>query len=174
MRKDWNAILEAARDNIHEAHDVAHEQRWVNALKKVHRKLKDWTATWESRRIDDWCHGDLHMANAMTRLPAPAGPAMLFDFASTRPGHWIEDAVYLERQYWGHEAMLHGVKPVSELAHQRRQRGLPADGDYAELAAVRRVLMAASAPAMAYREGNHRYLHSAHEVLERNLHQAAH
>ncbi len=172
---DWDALLHKGRQACHED-ALPESQKWNDVLKKVERVLPVLKAKWERRPINAWCHGDLHAGNLMHRWHDDGATrrGVLIDLALVHPGHWVEDAVYLERQYWGHETMLHGVKPVSELAHQRRQRGLHADGDYAELAAVRRVLMAASAQAMAYREGNHKYLHAAHEVLEKNLHQAAH
>jgi len=78
----------------------------------------------------------------------------------------------LERQYWGHTELLHGVKPVSALAKLRRERGLPTDDQYAELCHARRVLMAACAPALLEREGNPKYLHAALELIERFLPQA--
>jgi hypothetical protein len=95
------------------------------------------------------------------------------DLALVHPGHWLEDALYLERQYWGHTELLHGIKPVSLIAKYRRERGLPTDENYADLAVVRRVLMAACAPALVDREGNPKYLHAALEVIERFLPQAA-
>lgn len=107
-----------------------------------------------------------------------AGGCVLIDMALVHPGHWLEDALYLERQFWGHEQFLHGIKPVSELARLRRERGMGGggsgggaaeDGDYAHLACVRRVLAAACAPALIEREGNPKYLHAALEVVEKFL-----
>jgi hypothetical protein len=95
------------------------------------------------------------------------------DLALVHPGNWVEDALYLERQYWGHSELLHGVKPLSTLAKFRRERGLPTDECYADLATVRRVLMAACAPALIEREGNPKYLHAALDLIERFLPQAA-
>jgi hypothetical protein len=88
-------------------------------------------------------------------------------------GHWAEDALYLERQFWGHERAINGLKPVPMLARLRRDRGLPADDNYGDLAMVRRVLMAAVAPTMIDREGSPTYLVAAHDILERCLPQAA-
>jgi hypothetical protein len=85
------------------------------------------------------------------------------------PGHWLEDAIYLERQHWGHVDLLYGIKPLSELARLRRARGMPVDDHYPQLANIRRVLMASCAPAMMEREGDKAYLHAALEVLERFL-----
>ncbi len=45
---------------------------------------------------------------------------VLVDLALVHPGHWVEDALYLERQYWGHSDLLKGVKPASELARLRQ------------------------------------------------------
>jgi hypothetical protein len=92
---------------------------------------------------------------------------VLVDLALVHPGHWIEDAIYLERQYWGHSDLLKGVKPVSELARLRRERGLNANDNYPDLANVRRVLMAACVPAAAEREGNAKYVRAALELLDR-------
>lgn len=113
---------------------------------------------------------------------AGEGGCVLIDMALVHPGHWLEDALYLERQFWGHEQYLHGIKPVSELARLRRERGMSGggsgggaaeDGDYAHLACVRRVLAAACAPALIEREGNPKYIHAALEVVEKFLPMAA-
>ncbi|HVZ93050.1 MAG TPA: phosphotransferase, partial [Phycisphaerales bacterium] len=123
-----------------------------------------------------WCHGDLHPGNLMRRDGASAwGPEgnVLLDFAETHPGHWVEDAVYLERIYWGRPQALNGVKPVQLIAKARRAIGLDANDDYATLANVRRVLMAATSPAFMHHEGRRPYLHAAIEVLEKTLPQVA-
>jgi hypothetical protein len=161
-------------------HVIEHEQHWNDLLKKVQRALPTLVALWERREIDTWCHGDLHPGNAMRRLVGEdAGgfsvraPLVLIDLALVHPGNWIEDALYLERQYWGHAQLLHGIKPVSHMAKLRRDRGLKT-GEYSELANVRRVLAAACAPALVEREGNPRYMHAAMEILERILPQVPH
>jgi hypothetical protein len=84
-------------------------------------------------------------------------------------GHWVEDAVYLERLYWGRAEKLHGIKPVSMLAKFRRESGQEASDDYASLAHVRRVLMGSTAPAFLEREGHPRYLRAALENVEKSL-----
>jgi hypothetical protein len=86
----------------------------------------------------------------------------------------MEDALYLERQFWGHSHLLGGVKPVSVLAALRRAAGLHNDDHYPELANIRRILMAACAPAMMQREGNAKYLHTALEMIETLLPQVPH
>jgi hypothetical protein len=175
----WERTLEHSRE-VAKAGGVPEAQRWNDMIKRVQRSLPALRARWESRHINAWCHGDLHPGNALRR-PGPesrANPAsgrgcVLIDLALVHPGHWVEDALYLERQFWGHGEMLHGVKPVSMLAKFRKERGLPADDQYGELATVRRVLMAACAPALIEREGNPKYLHAALELIERFLPQAA-
>jgi hypothetical protein len=187
---DWGSLLDKARDAIHRTqgregtHDLAEPQRWNHAVKQVQRILPTLVARWSARPINAWCHGDLHPGNAMRRAPAPgieatagatphggAGPCVLLDLALVHAGHWVEDAVYLERLYWGRPELLAGVKPVSALSKFRKELGLhPAAGDdYPMLANIRRVLMAASAPAFLHREGHPRYMHHALEVIERLL-----
>src|SRR5690606_29658592 len=99
VHHDWERLLDTARQ--HTARNALPEaQRWKAALKKARRKVKEWAKRWEGRPCDDWCHGDFHLANAMTRHRPPEGPAVLFDFARTRVGHWLQDALYLEHLFW--------------------------------------------------------------------------
>jgi hypothetical protein len=77
--------------------------------------------------------------------------------------------VYLERLHWGRGDVLCGVKPVNFLARSCRDAGLATSEDYTMLANVRRVLMAATAPAFLAREGHPKYVHAALEMLERCL-----
>ena len=44
-------------------------------------------------------------------------------FAEVGLGHWVEDAIYLERIYWAHPEKLCGVKPVKALAKALRRLG---------------------------------------------------
>ena len=99
---------------------------------------------------------------------------MLIDLAFVHTGHWVEDAVYLERQFWSHPEQLHGVHIVSLMAKCRRDNGLSTDGDYGAVANLRRLLMAAVVPAHLRSEGSPRYVHAALEVVERLLPQVAH
>jgi hypothetical protein len=175
---DWDRILDRVRSLIR-ADAFPDARRWNEIIRKVQRVLPILRHRWDSRPINAWCHGDLHAGNALRRL-APDGTELadprhgcvLIDLALVHPGHWVEDALYLERQFWGHEKQL-GIKPVPTLARLRRERGLPADDAYGDLAMVRRVLTAACAPAMLEREGNIRYLRAAMEIIERCLPQAA-
>jgi aminoglycoside phosphotransferase (APT) family kinase protein len=169
-QRDWGAVLHRAREALRSA-PISDQQRWVEAVKHVQKALPRLTAVWDSRPINTWCHGDLHPGNVMTRQGSPGRPprCVLIDLALVHPGHWVEDAVYLERLYWGRPELLHGVKPVSAIARLIKDRGLYGGEDYALLANVRRVLMGACAPAYLEREGNARYLHSALEHVEKLL-----
>ncbi len=173
---DWANLLERSRSAAKEG-GVAEGQRWNEVLKKVQKHLPELAAKWDRRQINAWCHGDVHPGNALRRLN-PAGDSrhgcVLVDLALVHAGHWVEDALYLERQYWGHVDMLQGVKPVSTMAKLRRERGLSADDGYADLCTLRRVLMGACAPAMIGREGNPKYLHAALEQVEKCLPQVIH
>ncbi len=146
---------------------IEHEDRWAAALDRVGQRLDDLIACWESRPIDAWCHGDLHPGNAMWRRCQDAiKRCVLIDLALIHPGHWVEDALYLERQFWGHEELLGGIEPVEALARARSALGLALDGDYRELARARRVLLASAVPSLLTREGNRKYVERALEILE--------
>lgn len=170
-RHNWPSAIERSRVAI-KASGIADAHRWNEALKKVHRALPSLLAKWNSRDTGHWCHGDLHPGNALRRVAAageerPARGCVLIDLALVHAGHWVEDAVYLERQFWGHAEKLHGVKPVTALAAARRARGLRADDDYSGIATVRRVLMASVVPLFLDREHNLKYTHASLEVLEK-------
>lgn len=165
LAKDWNAILKQARDNIRDK-SLEHAQRWTNALKKAQKKLPKWIDTWSQRDTSGWCHGDLHLGNAMTRTPAPEGPALLFDYAETRPGHWLEDAVPFEQLYWSRRDRLDGRKLCSLIAKERKKHDLPVEPDWPQLASVKRALVALSTPAKLHIAGNAAHVQAALEVLE--------
>lgn len=172
---DWATAVARSRELCRDG-SIPESQRWMDPLKQVQKLIPRLQARWESRKMNAWCHGDVHPGNLLHREPnsddTPGRP-VLIDLALVHPGHWLEDALYLERQYWGHTEYLHGMKPVSELARIRRELGLCANDDYAELANVRRVLMAACAPGLFDREGNLKYLHAALEWIEKLLPQVA-
>jgi hypothetical protein len=169
--EDWAVLLNNCRHNVKD-HGIAEGQRWNDCLKHVQKALPRLAPVWEARHVNCWCHGDLHPGNAMRRAGPggqPNGRCVLIDLAMVHPGHWVEDALYLERLYWGKPEMLCGVKPVSALAKARRALGLGTEDDYAALANIRRVLMAATVPAFLEHEGHPRYVHAALEMLEKLL-----
>jgi hypothetical protein len=163
--KDWDAIYDQARKHVQQR-DITHPQRWREALKKAHRKLKEWVHIWRQRPCADWCHGDLHLGNALTRVPAPDGPALLIDFANTRPGCWVEDAIYFEHLFWARKDRLNGRKLAKQLAHIRKERGLPVASDWAHYAQAKRALLAMSTPAQLRHDGDPAHVQAALEVLE--------
>lgn len=178
----WRKAIEHSR-TVAKYNDIPDAQRWNDQLKRVSKHADDLIAKWERRPINAWCHGDLHPGNVLRRPPAatngstpsPApGRCVLIDLALAHCGHWLEDALYLERQYWGHEDMLGNTKPVQILAKLRKERGLPVDDQYMELSNIRRVLKASCALANMEREGNSKYLQMCLEVIERTLPQIAH
>lgn len=171
VREDWAGLIAKGREAVRE-HAIDEGQRWNEALRHAQKALPRVTAIWESRPIHTWCHGDLHPGNAMRRAGGEAGSGgrcVLIDLALVHPGHWVEDALYLERLYWAKPELLCGVKPVGTLARHLRELGMSTDEDYGLLAHARRVLMAASVPAFLNHEGHPRYVHAALEVLERTL-----
>lgn len=176
---DWAALLDKARELTRKG-AMPEPQRWNEAVKRVQKALGVLQRRWAARPITEWCHGDLHPGNALRRPVGTSAAAVarngcvLVDLALVHAGHWVEDAVYLERLYWGKPDELHGVKPVTALARLRRERGLHGDDGYADLAMVRRVLMAACVPVYADREGHHKYTHAALEIIEHGLSQVAH
>lgn len=171
---DWGVLLEKGRTIIR-VQTMPEAQRWNEAIKKVQKILPRLEARWAARAIDTWCHGDLHPGNAMRRVGVGGGRGrcVLLDLALVHAGHWVEDAVYLERMFWGRPELLHGVKPVTAIAKIMRDNGLHPDPEYPDLANVRRVLMAASSPAFLEHEGHPRYVHAALEILERLLPQVS-
>ena len=160
---NWGQIIGKAREAVVDNH-IPHEQRWTDALKRVGRHVESLVAQWRMRTIDTWCHGDLHPGNAIVD---GQNRLVLIDLGLVHAGHWVEDAVYLERQYWGHADLLHGVKPVSAMARIRRTLGLELGEDYSRVADLRRLLMAACVPAFLGREGTPAYVEAALGIVER-------
>ena len=170
---DWEKLVDRGRECVRANEGtVPHAAQWLSALKHVQRVLPKLVQAWSGRDKHTWCHGDLHPGNCLHRPEGSAwGPSryVLIDFAEVHRGHWVEDAVYLERQFWGRPQILDGLKPVSLMAQARRERGLDTSGDYGALANVRRVLMAATTPAFLEREGHPAYLNATLEVIEKLL-----
>jgi hypothetical protein len=171
VSEDWAGLIARGRAAVKD-NCLPDEQRWNEALKQVQRLLPRLVSIWDGRAINTWCHGDLHPGNAMFRRSVGGespGRCVLIDLALVHPGHWVEDALYLERLFWAKPELLYGVKPVATLARFRRELGLDTTGDYGTLALVRRVLMGASVPAFLEHEGHPKYVRAALEVLERTL-----
>lgn len=171
-RRDWEALFERARDHVHQQ-DVPQSQRWKNLMKKAHRKLKQWIAIWRDRPMTDWCHGDLHLANALALSApdaSPPGPAVLIDFALTHPGCWVEDAIYFEHLFWSRRDRLGGRKLCKQLAHARRDAGLEVHSDWASLAQALRGLYAATTCARLHDAGDPHHLAASLDVLESIVH----
>jgi len=173
VNPDWPTIITKSRA-IAKLGEIEFALRWKEALRRVLRALPILQNCWRSRPINAWCHGDLHAGNVIRRnycdeAGVSRTSCALVDLALVHPGHWLEDALYLERQHWGHPEVLDGLKPLSLLAKFRRERNLPVDEHYPQLANLRRVLMASCAPAMRDREGDRTYLNAALKTLERFL-----
>lgn len=168
---NWEYLMHKAREAVKTNH-IKEEAEWSGLIKHTQRALPALVERWNHRPINTWCHGDLHPGNAMLRPEGSSWgtPGMvLLDFAEAHPGHWVEDAVYLERQFWGKPEVTDGAKPVSLLAKARKSLGLDCSDDYAGLANIRRLLMASAAPAFMHREGGAKYLHAAREIAENLL-----
>jgi len=166
--EDWPGIMRRARKAVHE-HGVPDEQRWNKALKGLQKCSKKLLTKWNARPVDQWCHGDLHLANAMTQADPPEGPAVLFDLAEVHAGHWVEDAVYFEHLFWGHESRLAGRDVVKSISRQRKAHGLAVESDWPRLANMRRALLAGAAPAYLGSEGDAPHLNGSLRVLEHTL-----
>ena len=166
---DWVNQLEQAQEALG-TNDIDDRPRWEKALDQVRCHLGGMCDAWADRSIDTWCHHDLHPHNCMRRQCEDSevpGHCTLIDLAMVAPGCWIEDALYMERLFWGREEQLCGIDPLTTLAATRQAIGLPADNDSIALADVRRVLMAATVPAFLRTESDPVYLKAALCTLER-------
>ncbi|MEM9416615.1 MAG: aminoglycoside phosphotransferase family protein [Planctomycetota bacterium] len=166
--RDWAELLDRARKHA-TPRMLPDAQRWKKALKQASKKLPEWLSRWGDRPRDTWCHGDLHLGNAMTRVAPPDGPAVLFDLANIHVGHWVEDAVYFEHLYWARPKRLGSIKPVQRIAHYLKDYGIDPGSDWAELANLKRALLAMASPALMDVEGGAVQVAAAIEVLERYL-----
>jgi len=163
----WEAMLEESTASVR-VNKIAHSRRWLAALKATRSRLEEIVRPWSERDVA-WVHGDLHLANAMSRHSIDKGPVSLIDLAEVRAGHWTEDAVYLERQLWARPERLKRHKPIRLVAAARRRLGLPVDAGDTRLATIRRVLLAASAPKFIRSEGHPKHLEACLSWLERGL-----
>lgn len=167
-QENWPDIIKRARRTARD-HEIDEPKRWIAALKAFSKKQDKLLAKWDARPTNQWCHGDLHLANAMTRLAPPDGPALLFDLAGVHAGHWTEDAVYFEHLFWAapHRIGDHNVAKL--IAQRRKEHSLPGESDWPDLANIRRALLAASAPAYMRAEGDPRHTAAALGVLENSM-----
>ncbi|MEM9065552.1 MAG: aminoglycoside phosphotransferase family protein [Planctomycetota bacterium] len=164
---DYGAAVDRGRSRLADC-GIAEPQRWNEALRKVQKKVDHLERLWALRPVNAWCHGDLHPGNAIRNGANP--PVRLIDLAQVHAGHWCEDALYLERQFWGRPERIRKSKPVSMLAKSRRAIGLVCEDGYADLARVRRVLSAACVPDNWPAEGDGAYAAGALDIIEKQLH----
>jgi len=162
----WDDLIKQAQKSLR-TNPVPRRQEWRAAIKALRSHLDSIVEDWEARDTAQWVHGDLHLANAMSRVSMESGPVCLIDLAEVRAGHWVEDAVYLERQLWARPQRLKGHGPVKAIAAARRCRRLPVEDDYPRLAMIRRALLAGTALGFLQSEGDPRYLDACLGRLER-------
>lgn len=162
---DWGELIDQSREVAREGR-LGDAQRWNEALKHAQKLLPDLRRRWLIRPINAWCHGDVHPGNG---LIGPDGTCRLIDLGMVHAGHWIEDAVMLERLFWGHMDRLDGLKPVSVLSKARRQLGLDNGPRANAIADVRRALIAACVPSRLQRDSNPEYVRYSLALLERLL-----
>lgn len=166
--ENWDELLEKARENA-QRNQIHQVQRWNSAIKRVQAIAAELRREWDDRACEDWCHGDMHPANAMSRSNLPGDPAMLIDLAGVHAGHWIEDALYLERLYWPLGDYVRRFPPIDLVAEARRRYGLPVNNGICRLADIRRLYFAATAPAFLVSEGNPKYLNICVDLIEEKL-----
>ena len=163
--ENWSKLFSMAKQSVRENH-IEHQPKWKKSHSLIVKKLSYLQELWRSRPISEWLHGDLHLANAMCRSDSPDADVSLIDLAEVHAGHWVEDAVYLERQLWGHKTRLKATKPVHAMAAARKRHGLAVEENYSDLVDVRRLMLAGTAPAFMQSEGAPRYLASCLLQLE--------
>jgi Ser/Thr protein kinase RdoA (MazF antagonist) len=163
--ENWGQLIDDAQESIR-VNRINDERRWIDALKQFRTILPDIETQWNNRPVNEWQHGDLHVANAMTRQSLETGPVCLIDLAEVHPGHWLEDAVYLERQMWARPDRMGPVKPIRAIAQARKKLQMSVDEEYPRLAMIRRALLAATAPKFMKTEGHPRHLAACLDWLE--------
>jgi hypothetical protein len=166
--EDWDELVAESITSV-KVNAVPEARVWTTLLKKLRDRVGALTEAWRARDARQWIHGDLHLANAMSRTSVEAGPVTLIDLAEVRAGSWIEDAVYFERQLWARPERMKKHKPVKEMAAARRRLGLPVEDDYARLAMIRRALLAGTAPRFIRSEGHPKHLAACRGWIERAL-----
>jgi hypothetical protein len=162
---NWDGIIEESLESV-KINPIDEQKRWAAALKNLKQNLEPIAQEWADRPANEWLHGDLHIANAMCRESIDSGPVCLIDLADVHVGHWLEDAIYLERQLWSRPERMKPLKPVKAIAAARKRLGLPVEDDYPRLAMIRRALLAAAAPKFIKSEGHPRHLEACLNWLE--------
>lgn len=163
--EDWGTMVDGAVENIR-VNELPDAREWLDALKRLKPALDDLVGEWRARSCDEWQHGDVHLANAMSRIDGERGPVCLIDLAEVHAGHWVEDAIYLERQLWARPQRLKGSRPARAIAQARRRLGLPVEDDVPRLAMIRRGLLAATAPYFLKSEGSPAHLDACRQKLD--------
>jgi aminoglycoside phosphotransferase (APT) family kinase protein len=163
-------MLERTKVSLEDNTLPQHDQ-WIDGLKRAESNWTQIVALWRSREPIHWVHGDLHMGNAMQR---DDGGVCLVDLAEVRPGHWIEDALYLERMYWAREDRIAQDDPLGAMIEERTRLGLDNGKRIEDLAMARRILLAATTPAFLAHEGAHKHLNACLRVLQEGLEAWAH
>ncbi len=166
--EDWAHMVEDARRSVRR-NKPSDSTKWLKLLKSLSSGIDRLVERWRDRDTDHWIHGDMHFANAMSRVGMQSGPVTLIDLAEVRPGHWLEDAVLLERQLWAMPDRLMAAQPVKAMAAERRRAGLQVVDHWDELAHIRRALMAGTAPTFMRSEGHPRFFEACMNQLERSL-----
>ena len=166
--EDWSRMIDGARHSVR-INEPADQSQWANLLKRLSRNIDELVERWRDRETCHWIHGDLHLANALSRVGMQRGPVTLIDLAEVRPGHWLEDAVFLERQLWAAPERLVASKPVKAMAKARKARGLQVEARWEDLAMIRRALLAGTAPTFIRSEGHPRFFRACLQQLERSL-----
>jgi len=168
VERDWYDIAKRSAGALSQLKPTLGKTKykaWKQALQKAEKRLPSWLSRWGERPAEDLVHGDLHPGNAMSHEPAPHGPVMLIDLARTRRGHWVEDAVYLEHLHWADRDRLGGRSVTRQFAQERKRRNLRGDPGWAELANIRRGLLALAAPALTLIETDPAHLEASFDVL---------
>ena len=164
-RDDWENMLVRTKKALMDNQLPDHE-RWVRGVSCAESHWNAIVALWRSREPIGWVHGDLHLANAMRRAD---GSICLLDLAEVRPGHWLEDALYMERLSWSHPDRVATDDPVGTMNRARKDLGLDNGDRIKELAVARRLLLAATTPAFLAHEGSRVHLDACLLVLETAL-----
>lgn len=164
----WEDLVKKSQESLR-INDLPRRPQWRAALKQLRHQLDGILSEWRARNAIQWLHGDLHLANAMSRESMESGAVCLIDLAEVRAGHWIEDAVYLERQFWTRPERLAESRPVKTVAAARRKLQLPVEDEYPRLATIRRALLAATAPCFLESEGDPRHLEACLDRLDQAL-----